>query len=141
MSPRRRVHLPPRTREVTVLRILGSKTRCHTISIHLLLIASTAQGIAPDRHSLAALRALHVLWSIQIFEFLGDEDASPEEEEEIVAAEPKDGSVSRLLAGRMKDPAALTVRMIGLDALRLRCPCSNVLNSARLSVVLCRLTC
>jgi hypothetical protein len=123
-----------------VLRILGLKTRCHTISIHLLLIASTAQGIAPDRHSLASLRALHVLWLIPISsESTGDEDDSPEEG--IEATEPKGGSVSRLLAGRLKDPAALTVRVIAFDPLRSCCPRGNLLTPDRLSIILCRLTC
>jgi hypothetical protein len=127
-------------REVTVLRILDPKARCHTISIHLLLVASTVHGIAPDRHNIASLKGLHVLWSIQIFsEFAGDEGDSPEEG--IEATEPKGGSVSRLLAGRMRDPAALTVRVIEPDSLRSCCPRGSLLTPDRLSIVLCRLTC
>jgi hypothetical protein len=125
-------------REVTVLRIL--EARCHTISIHLLLVASTAQGIAPDRHRLAPLKALHVLWSIPISsESTGDEDDAPEGG--IDATEPKGESVSRLLAGRLKDPAVLTVRVITFDPLRPCCPRGNLLTPDRLSIVLCRLTC
>jgi hypothetical protein len=123
-----------------VLRIFGSRARCHTISIYLCLIASTAQGFAPDRQSLDSLRVLHVLRSVQIFsESAGDVDDSPEEQ--IEATELKDGLASRLLAGRTKEPAALTVRMIELDPLRFYCPRGNLLTPDRLSIVLCRLTC
>jgi hypothetical protein len=126
-------------REVMVSRILGSKTLCHTISIHLLLLAATAHGIAPDRHSLVSLRGLHVLWSIQIpCEFASDEDASPEED---VVATEEDGSVSRLPARGMRGPAASTVRVIELDPLRSRCPRGDLPTPDRLSIVLCRLTC
>ena len=123
-----------------MLRILGSKARCHTISIHLLLVALTTQGIAPDRHSLASLKALHVLWSIPISsESTGDEDDSPEEA--IEATEPKGGSVSRLLAGHQKDPSALTMRVIAFDSLHSCCPRGDLPTPDRLSIVLCRLTC
>jgi hypothetical protein len=126
-------------REVTVSCILGPKTRCHTISIHLLLLVTAAHGIAPDRHSLASLRGLHVLWSIQIpREFAGDEDASPEED---VVATEEDESVSRLLARGIRGPAASTVRVIDLDPLRSRCPRGDLPTPDRLSIVLCRLTC
>jgi hypothetical protein len=98
------------------------------------------QGIAPDRHSLASLKALHVLCSIQISsEFAGDEDDAPEEG--IEATEPTAGLASRLLAGRMKDPPALSVRVIEPDSLRSCCPRGNLLTPDRLSIVLCRLTC
>ena len=121
-------------------RILGSKTRCHTIWIRLLLIVSTVHGIAPDCHSLASLKGLHVLWSIRIpSEFAGDEGTSPDEE--LVATEAEDGSASRPLAGRMKGPAALAVLVIEPDSLRSCCPRGNLLTPDRLSIVLCRLTC
>jgi hypothetical protein len=134
------LRLIPPMREVTVLRILGSRTRCHAISIHLLFVASTVQGIAPDRHSLISLKALHVLCSIQVFsEFAGGEDDAPEEE--IEATEATDGLVSRLLVARMKNAAGLTVRVIEPDPLRFCCPRGNLPTPDRLSINLCRLTC
>jgi hypothetical protein len=123
-----------------VLRILGSKARCHTISIHLLLVASTTQGVAPDRHGLGSLKAWHVLWSIPISsESTGDEDDAPEEW--IEATAPNGGSVSRLLAGHLKHPTALTVRAIAFDSLLFCCPRGDRPTPDRLSIVLCRFTC
>lgn len=122
-------------------RITGQSARCHTILVHLLLLlASMVQGITPDQHSLASLRFLHILFSSQDFSNSpGDEDDSPEEE--VLSTEPENGLVSRLLEGRMKDPAGLIVQGIGFDLLRFRCPPGNLLNPARLSILLCRLTC
>ena len=121
-------------------RIVGQRVRCHTISVHLLLIATMVQGITPDQHSLASLRVLHILFSSQDFSNSpGDEDDSPEEE--VLSTEPENGLVSRLLEGRMEDPAGLIVQGIGFDPLRFRCPHGILLNPARLSILLCRLTC
>jgi len=121
-------------------RIIGKRARYHRLSIHLLIIASLVQGITPDQHSLASLRLLHILFSSQDFSNSPeDKDDSPEEE--ALSTEPENGLVSRLLEGRMKDPARLIVRRSGFDLLRFRCPPGNLLNPARLNILLCRLTC
>ena len=107
---------------------------------HLLLIASMVQGITPDQHSLASLRALHILVSSQDFsDSPGDEADSPEEAG--LLTESENGLVSRPREGCMKDPAGLIVQGIGFDLLRFRCPHGNLPNTDRLSILLCRLTC
>ena len=123
-----------------MVRIIGQRARCHTMSVHLLLIASMVQGITPDQQNLASLRVLHILFSSQDFSNCpGDEADSPEEVGLLTKSE--NGLVSRLLEGCMKDPAELIVQGIGFDLLRFRCPHGNLLNPVRLSILLCRLTC
>ena len=127
-------------REVTVVRIFGQRARRHTMSVHLLLIASMVQGITPDQHSLASLRALDILFSSQDFSNSpGDEADSPVEAS--LQTESENGLVSRLLEGCMKDPAGLIVQGTGFDLLRFGCPHGNRLTPDRLSILLCRLTC
>ena len=110
------------------------------MSVHLLLIATMVQGITPDQHSLASLRALHILFSSQDFsDSPGDEADSPEEAGLLTESENR--SVSRLLEGRMKDPEGLIVQGIRFDLPRFRCPPGSLLNPDRLSILLCRLTC
>jgi len=121
-------------------RIIGQSARCHSILVHLLLIASMVQGITPDPCNLASLRVLHVFFSSRDFSnFPGDKDDSPAEE--VLSTEPENGLVSRLLERCMKDPAGLIVQGIGFNLLRFRCPHGNLLNPDRLSILLCRLTC
>ena len=64
-----------------MVRIIGQRARCHTMSVHLLIIASMVhQGITPDQDSLASLRVLHILFSSQDFSNSpGDEADSPVE--------------------------------------------------------------
>jgi hypothetical protein len=127
-------------REVTMVRIIGQRSRCHTMLVHLLLIASMVQGITPDQHSLASLRALHILFSsLDFSDSLEDEADSPEEAG--LLTESENGLVSRLLGWCTKDPAGLIVQGIGFDFLRFRCAHGNHLNPDRLSILLCRLTC
>ena len=123
-----------------MVRIIGQRARCHTMSVHLLLIASMVQGITPDQHSLASLRGLHILFSSQDFSnFSEDETDSLEEVGLLTKSEY--GLVSRLREGCMKDPAGLIVQGIGFDLVRFHCPHGNHLNPDRLSILLCRLTC
>ena len=123
-----------------MVRIFGQRARRHTMSVHLLIIASMVQGITPDQHSLASLRALDILFSSQDFSNSPrDEADSPEEVG--LATESENGLVSRLLEGCMKDPAGLIVQGTGFDLLRFRCPHGNRLTPDRLSILLCRLTC
>jgi len=140
MLSRRRAHLLPRMREVTVVRIIGQRARCHTMSVHLVIIASMVQGMTPDQHSLASLRGLHILfWSQDFSNSPGDGAETPEEVG--LSTESENGLVSCLLEGCMKDPAGLIVQGIRFDLLRFRCPHDNFLNPNRLSILLCRLTC
>jgi len=121
-------------------RIIGQRVRRHRLLVHLLFFATLVQGITPEQHSLASLRGLHILFSSQDFSSSPeDNDDSPEEV--FLSTEPENGLVSRLPEGRMKDPPELIVQGIGFDLLRFRCPPGNLLNPARLSILLCRLTC
>jgi hypothetical protein len=123
-----------------VVRIIGQRARCYTMSVHLLIIASLVQGITPDQHNLASLRVLHILFSSQDFSNSpGDEADSPEEVG--LTTESANGLVSRLLEGCVKVPAGLIVQRVGFDLLRFRCSDGNLPNPDRLSILLCRLTC
>ena len=123
-----------------MVRIIGQRARFHTMSVHLLLIASMVQGITPDQNSLASLRALQILFSSQdLSNFPEDEADSPNELALLAGSE--NGSVSRLLEWYMKDPAALIVQGTGFDLLWVCCRHGNLLNPVRLSILLCHLTC
>jgi len=123
-----------------VVRIIGQRARCHTMSVHLLIIASMVQGITPDQDSLASVRVLHILFSSHDFSN-SPEDEADSPVEASLQTESENELVSRLLEGCMKDPARLIVQGIGFDLLRFRCPHGNLLNPDRLSILLCRLTC
>ncbi len=121
-------------------RIFDQMARCQALLFHFLLFATMLQGITPDQHSLASLTILHIFFSTQDFSnSLDDEDGEPEEE--VLSTEPENRLVSRLLEWRMEDHEGLIVQGIGSDLLRFRCSPGNLLNSARLSILLCRLAC
>jgi hypothetical protein len=121
-------------------RVIGQRARSQTILVHFLLIATMVQGITPDQHNLASPRLLHVLFLSQdLSNSPVDEQDSPDEE--ALSTEPDNGLVSRLPEWCIEDPEGLIVQGIGFDLLRFRCPPGNLLNPARLSILLCRLTC
>jgi hypothetical protein len=123
-----------------VVRIIGQRARCYTMSVHFLLIASMVQGITPDQDNLASVRVLHILFSSQDFSNSPGEEADSPVEASLLT-ESANELASHLLERCMKDPAGLIVQGIGFDLLRFRCPHGNLPNPDRLSILLCRLTC
>jgi hypothetical protein len=60
--------------------LMGQAARCHRISIPILLIAVTIQGIIPDARDLASLRALNLVCQVIFSVEFGCDDCSSSDE-------------------------------------------------------------